>query len=367
MSAAPRFSVIVPAHQAAELLPESLGALAASDLPRAIWEAIVVDDGSTDGTGTIGAKWADRVLRLANPPRGPAHARNRGAEVARGEWLIFLDADVRVRPETLRRFAEVIDGEPTVDGILGAYDAAPPAPGFISRYRNLHHHFVHTRNAGDTATFWAGLGALRRAAFQAVGGFDEVRYPRPQVEDIELGYRLHDRGYRVVIRPEIQATHLKRWTVGAGLRTDLLDRGIPWTRLLLERGRLTQPSNLNLRRGEPIKVALSWLGLASAGWAGLTSQPAGLFIAGICWGTVLMASWPLHRGLARAQGRAFALAAAPWTLVYYLVSGLAVVVGTVLHAGHRLVGAFPRSESCSNGTRGAGEPATAAPDEGRES
>ncbi len=50
----------------------------------------------------------------------------------------------------------------------------------------------------------------RRSAFLAAGGFNEARYPRPQIEDIELGYRLHDQGGRNVIRPEIQAAHLKQ-------------------------------------------------------------------------------------------------------------------------------------------------------------
>ena len=57
----------------------------------------------------------------------------------------------------------------------------------VSQYRNLLHHFVHQHGHAEASTFWAGCGAIRRAAFDAVGGFDAARFPRPSIEDIELG------------------------------------------------------------------------------------------------------------------------------------------------------------------------------------
>ena len=65
--------------------------------------------------------------------------------------------------------------------------------------------------------------------------FDEVRYRKPQIEDVELGYRLRQRGKRIMLDPTIQGTHLKAWTFGGIIRTDLTQRGIPWVRLLLEK------------------------------------------------------------------------------------------------------------------------------------
>ena len=77
MSDRPFMSVIVPAHNAAGMLPRSLGGLRNSDLPRDRWELIVVDDGSTDETSLIAARYADTVVTLpgrAHGPRGPADA-----------------------------------------------------------------------------------------------------------------------------------------------------------------------------------------------------------------------------------------------------------------------------------------------------
>jgi len=328
--ATPRLSVIVPAYQGERLLPDTLAALAGSDLPREQWELVVVDDSSTDRTAEVARPWADRVIRLTGGPRGPAAARNEGAALSHGEWLAFVDADVRVHPDTLRRMLEATAGPRNLVAIFGAYDEAPPAPGFISQFRNLLHRYVHLRGAGEAATFWAGCGAVRRDAFEEVGGFDATRFPRPQIEDIDLGYRLRDRGGRIRIHPEIQGAHLKRWTFLGGFRTDLWDRGIPWIRLLHARGGLGGDSSLNLQGGERLKTTLVGLGLAALGlspWAGPWCAALG---AGLL-ASVVVLNAPVLRWFAAQRGAWFAMRAAAMMLVYHLVSGLAVIVGTVAH------------------------------------
>ena len=151
-------SVIVPVHQASSILADTLDALASSDFPRERWELIVVDDASTDDSSLIGARYADTIVRLPGRPKGPAYARNRGFEVARGEIVVFIDSDVRVHPDTLSGFAECFEREPEVAAVFGSYDDDPPAPGIVSQYRNLLHHYVHQQSAGDAETFWAGCG-----------------------------------------------------------------------------------------------------------------------------------------------------------------------------------------------------------------
>ena len=121
-----------------------------------------MDDASTDATALIAAEFADAVVRLPDRPRGPAYARNRGVEVARGDIVVFVDADVCVHTDTLRRFTAVFANEPDVSAVFGAYDTQPEAPQLVSQYRNLLHHFVHSQSAGEAETFWAGCGAIRR-------------------------------------------------------------------------------------------------------------------------------------------------------------------------------------------------------------
>jgi glycosyltransferase involved in cell wall biosynthesis len=325
-----QLSVIMPAHQAADLLPDTLGTLVASDLPRGGWELIVVDDASSDQTSGVARKYADRVLTLNGRPHGPAAARNAGAAIASGEWLVFIDSDVRVHRDTLSKFTGCMERNPDAVAIFGSYDDQPHAPGFVSQYRNLLHRYVHLKGAGDAETFWAGCGAIRRRAFAAVGGFDINRFPRPQVEDIELGYRLRDGGGRIVLDPSIQGTHLKKWTLLKMLRTDIADRGIPWMRLILER-RGRSRTSLNTGRVEQIKVLLAGGGLILVAAGGVTGMRTSVLI-GVAWLAVLLVlNLQLMRFFAGVRGVWFAVGTIPLQLVHYWTNALSATTGIGLH------------------------------------
>ncbi len=327
----PRFSVVVPAHNSTGVLARVLGAILASDLPRSEWELIVVDDASRDETAALAERFADRVVRLGPAAGGPAHARNQGVSVSRGTWVVFIDADVVVHSDTLSAFARVIDSDPGLVAVFGAYDDDPPATSFLSQYRNLLHRYVHLEGAGEADTFWTGCGAVQRAAFDAVGGFDAARFPRPQIEDIELGYRLRQSGGRIRLAPEVQGAHLKVWSLIGSLRTDLFDRGIPWVRLLLERGALGASANLNLKRGERLKAVATTLaafllvaGLVLGDWRALGA--ALVILAAVTLDARRQLAW-----FAARRGMWFALATIPLIWQYYLVSAACVAIGLTQH------------------------------------
>jgi hypothetical protein len=176
----------------------------------------------------------DELVVVREPLHGgPAAARNAGAARTVAEILVFVDSDVLVHADAFGRLRRRFERDPALAAVFGSYDAAPMAPGAVSRFRNLLHHHVHQEGAGAASTFWAGLGAVRREVFEAAGGFDAERYPRASIEDIELGARLHARGARLELDPKILGTHLKEWSLGGMLRTDVFDRGVPWVALLL--------------------------------------------------------------------------------------------------------------------------------------
>ena len=186
----------------------------------------------------------EEVIVVGEPrASGPAAARNTGARSARGDILVFVDADVAIHGDALGRIKDHFERDATLAGVFGSYDDSPEG-GVVSAFRNLLHHHVHQASAGYAETFWAGLGALRRDVFLRSGGFDERRYRAPSIEDIELGLRLTDAGARLLLDPEIQGSHLKRWTTRSMVRSDLLARGMPWTTLLLERRRGSRQLNL---------------------------------------------------------------------------------------------------------------------------
>jgi GT2 family glycosyltransferase len=314
-----RLSVIVPVHNGGELLARCLGAIARSvRLPE---EVIVVDDGSTDDSAAQAKRHGAVVLRVGDAPAGPAAARNLGAQQSRCEVLVFVDADVAVHPDALARIADHFDAEAGLAALFGSYDDDPPAPGLVSRYKNLVHHHVHQKGRPDASTFWAGCGAVRRGPFLACGGFDAEAYPVPSIEDIDLGVRLRRAGYRIRCCPDVLATHWKRWTLASWIRCDISRRAVPWTRLILREGEMPEDLNLGLRSRIAALAALLAVGAAAvAPWfpPGWITAAAALAIVAAC-----------HAGLLRLflarGGPAFALAGFGCHLLYLLYSAATFV------------------------------------------
>jgi glycosyltransferase involved in cell wall biosynthesis len=221
------------------------------------FEVWVVDDGSTVPIKPLAEAYGFGFIRI-DGPNGPARARNRGVEEACGRYVVFIDGDVCVHEDTLTLFAEVFRRDPTVDAVVGSYDDAPGCPDFISQYKNLLHHYVHQSSRGALQTFWSGCGAIKRDIFLACGGYDQQRYrQRPGGEDFELGMRMSAAGHKIILDSHIKAKHLKRWTFWNLLRTDVFDRGIPWTRLMLQSGAMI--STLNVAPVQRLSVGLVYL------------------------------------------------------------------------------------------------------------
>ncbi|MGC1166444.1 MAG: glycosyltransferase family 2 protein [Solirubrobacterales bacterium] len=195
-----------------------------------------------------GERPPDQLIVEREPPAvGPARARNRGAARSGADVLVFVDSDVEVHADALARIERCFAEDPDLTAVFGAYDEDPAAPGLTSRFRNLLHHHVHVSSPGEAETFWAGLGAVRRDAFEASGGFDEARFPTASVEDVELGMRLRRGGAKILLDPDIRGRHLKAWTPLSMVRTDFWRRGVPWARLLLRDGGGEAVLNLEAR------------------------------------------------------------------------------------------------------------------------
>jgi hypothetical protein len=323
---------VIPAWNAAR----TLGAALDAAIDGAGGEhVLLVDDASEDGSVEVARARGVRVLRLERRA-GPAAARNAGVEAVAGDVVLFLDADCVAHPDAVERVRAAFAADPALVALSGSYDDAPPAPGFFSQYMNLRHHATHQLARADASTFWAGCGAVRRSAFLAAGGFDAKRYPTPQIEDIELGARLRHRGGRLRLDPGLQVTHLKSWTLAGVLRTDLLQRALPWSELILESGEM--PGDLNLRPSQRVAAALAGpvLVLVPAGAIGGVAAAAGRLDSGVASAiaggalAAIAASVAANRDLlalfARRRGLAFAAAAWLFHQVHLLSSAGAFVL-----------------------------------------
>lgn len=320
-------AVIIPVFNSKKLLRDTLLALKSSS--RFPDELIVVDDGSTDDSAAVADEFGARVISLPNN-LGPAVCRNYAALLAQSEILVFLDADTCVHTGTLERMERHLEENQDLDAVIGSYDDTPSHPGICSQYRNLAHCYVHHSAHRSALTFWSGCGAVRRAAFLEADGFDE-RYRKPSVEDIELGYRMSDRGSRILLDPEICVTHAKHWTVWTSIVTDLVDRGIPWMVLLLNRREV--PDDLNITRKHRIATALTGAALICL----LAAVRSAWWLLASCI-LAMLALWldaGLLRFIYRRRGLRLLLFSAFMTLVQNICK-LAATVGALLLFAYEL-------------------------------
>jgi GT2 family glycosyltransferase len=380
---AARISVVVPVRDGEADLARCLDALARSTVPPL--EVIVVDDGSRDGSAEVARARGARVVRLPSS-RGPAFARNRGAELARGEILFFTDADVCVHADALEVAARDLAAHPDEVAVIGSYDDDPGHPSFVSQYKNLFHHWIHQTSNEEAWTFWTGCGAMRRDVFLQMGGFNEG-YGKPSIEDIELGFRLRHAGYKLRLEKRMLAKHLKQWKFWNLVHTDVFKRGVPWIALMM-RDRYAA-KDLNVSSASRMSTVLAYLLVASLLVFPLLGRPfavlpllaflaaavlcmklgekstggvapftwrsvlavllaAGAPAAAFAWRPDVVAAFPLallagivlshgqfYVMLSPLRGIGFAIGAVPLHLGFFLCCGVCIPLGVLEHARDR--------------------------------
>ncbi|MGH3944082.1 MAG: glycosyltransferase family 2 protein [Pseudonocardiaceae bacterium] len=267
------------------------------------------------------------VVVVDGPPGLSAcAARNTGARRATGDVLVFVDSDVVIHPDALDRVKAAFAARPELTAVFGSYDDAPSAGGTVAAFRNLLHHHVHQGAGGPAETFWSGLGAVRRDAFLAAGGFDADRFPHPSVEDIDLGVRLASNGAHILLDPTIQGTHLKAWTLRSMLFTDFARRGVPWVALQLRSGRVSTALNLGWRHR--LSAAACTLGTLAV----LARRPR---VAAASVLVLLGLNRDFYALLARRRGPGEAILGVGLHALHHLAAVASVPAGVLVHARER--------------------------------
>ncbi len=326
----PSISIIIPVYRGGKSFSYCLASLENSLLSPA--EVIVIVDGDDPESYQVAQEYGAKVLQLkAN--RGPATARNIGAEAAKGDIIFFIDADVTIYPDTLEKIATVFQNDHQLAALIGSYDDQPGASNFLSQYKNLFHHYNHQIGSEEASTFWGACGGIRRDIFLNMGGFDES-YRRPCIEDIELGYRLKAKGYRIRLCKNIYVKHLKHWTPYSLLRADFFYRALPWTELIHRDRNFV--NDLNLQWSSRLSVICIYSLLMAI--LGSIWFPPLLWLGGLLIVGLIVLNWPVYQFFLKKRGLLFTLKTLPWHWFYYFYSGLAFVIGT---AKYRLKGNRP--------------------------
>jgi cellulose synthase/poly-beta-1,6-N-acetylglucosamine synthase-like glycosyltransferase len=256
----PGLSVVVPVRDGAVTLPSCLAAVFASQAVPPL-EVIVVDDCSRDGSAAVAERFPCRVVRLEHG-RGPSVARNRGAREARGDVLVFVDADVLVAPDTLARLSAALDDAPAA---FATYAREPRHGNFAT----VLYHTLSLRSLRDTGervpVLYSYCLAMRADVFRETGGFDPA-FSRATFEDAELGWRLaRTRGLSRHVR-DAPVVHAVRYGL-AGLARAYFRKSRDLALLLLSSGVVSLGDQGWTRRR-------NWLGLVSAWTTLLLAIPA---------------------------------------------------------------------------------------------
>lgn len=337
MSPRPAVSVIVPVRDGAATLTRALRAILSSELPRHEFELIVVDDASQDGSAAIAGRYADTVIRLTGQRAGLAYARNRAAELARGEAVAFVDSDIMVRADTLPRMLKALDDHPGLDAISASHDALPVAPNFISQYWNLLLHFGEKWYPGIGGNFGSGCGMLRRSALMSSGMYDEWRFGAGTLEGIEFGQRLARTGHDVLLTADLQVTQIKCWGLAsvvreAWSRSALLSRSLGY-----QRTRYSVPSDVVFtlsRASIPALAILCTLSLSAA----FVPNPGASVRVVMALALITLANFGVLRGFTRERGIMFAIVVAPVHFFFQMVSTVGLCAGWLMRdaVGDRL-------------------------------
>ena len=210
----PQFSIVLPCFNAAATVTAALDSLRAQTC--ADWEALCIDDGSTDATCDAIQAVADPRIRLArNPGKGPSAARNHGAALAAGEILAFCDADDLWLPDKLAHLAEVF-ADPAVDGAYGRVGFFECDPARMSTASSVPAGALAlSQLMGENPVCTMSNVAVRRTAFARTGG---LRLNMVHNEDLEWLIRLVGTGHRVVSTDALQTLYRKSM---GGLSADL--------------------------------------------------------------------------------------------------------------------------------------------------
>jgi len=208
----PFFSIIIPYHNSMDTTGRLLGSIQKSKQAPS-YEVIVVDDGSKEKFKSRKSKVESRkqeTLRVVTLHKnmGPAVARNRGVNVARGKFVVFADSDVEFFSDTLANLAKIYKEDPDVVAVTGVWVKEQRSKAFFPNYKALRDwsYWINERDkSGYYFLFSTRIASIKKTVFTRLGGFDES-YPAPLVEDIELTYRIARR-YAIIFAPHVRVRH----------------------------------------------------------------------------------------------------------------------------------------------------------------
>ena len=209
-------SVVIPAYNAESVIQHCLDALERQSIDRTKFEVIVVDDGSTDNTAAIvSANNSCKLIRQDN--QGPAAARNRGANEAQGNVVIFIDADCEPSSSWLDEMLKPFEKEDNLTAVKGAYKTRQTS--LISRFTQIEFEYKYTKLVKHEYVDFIDSysAAFKKDVFLKMEGFD-TSFPTACAEDADFSFKLAKSGYKIRFNPKAIVYHTHPFKLGDYLK-----------------------------------------------------------------------------------------------------------------------------------------------------
>jgi len=208
----PFFSIIIPYHNSVDTIGPLLDSIYHSKNAPSV-EIIIVDDASEKRyqVSTVSYKTVKRIpvgVITFRKNQGPAIARNRGVLRAKGEYVIFLDGDVKLFPDALHNLWKIYADDPDIHAVTGVWSKEQKSTKFFPNFKALRDwsYWINERESGHYYyLFSTRIASIRREIFLRLGGFDES-YAGPLIEDIAFTYKIATR-YAVIFDPNVRVYH----------------------------------------------------------------------------------------------------------------------------------------------------------------
>lgn len=214
------YTIIIPVHNSEATILNLLNSLKSLEITPS--EIIVVDDASSDQTLNIIKKQEGINLLQLKKNVGPAIARNRGAEIAKSPWLLFIDSDCSLPTSSIENaFPDLEEEKNNIVGIMGVFLPTINKKSKISDYKNIQRHFEIKGMVNPPDVFSSSCFTISRDAFFQVGGFSET-FGKIPTEDNEFYFRLIKNKYWIKYSTSFGFLHHKKMSIKTLFLDDFL-------------------------------------------------------------------------------------------------------------------------------------------------
>ena len=201
----PKISIIIPVFNGSSKIKNCLNYIYASESKE--FEVILVDDCSSDNTLDVASNYPCRILKN-EINKGPAFSRNKGVDAANGELILFVDVDVLIPPDLMKKISFFFDSHKEISILQCRYEDSPHYKNLFSQYK----HYIFSYRGFSTSKSYinyihTACVVLRKIVFQKIRFNENLR----RREDIDFGLRCVQNGFLIYADNEITVSHNKKY------------------------------------------------------------------------------------------------------------------------------------------------------------